>query len=29
VLTGLGIGKAGAAGHVTATLAALGSFKPV
>jgi hypothetical protein len=29
VLTGLGIGKADAAGHVTATLAALGSFKPV
>ena len=29
VLTGLGIGKAGVAGHVTATLAALGSFKPV
>ncbi len=28
VLTGLGIGKADAAGHVTATLAALGSFKP-
>jgi hypothetical protein len=29
VLTGLGIGKADAAGHITATLAALGSFKPV
>jgi hypothetical protein len=28
VLTGLGIGKAGVTGHVTATLAALGSFKP-
>src|SRR5579863_307854 len=28
VLTGLGIGKADAAGHVTATLAALGVFKP-
>ena len=28
VLTGLGIGKAGVAEHVTATLAALGSIKP-
>jgi hypothetical protein len=28
VLTGLGIGKAGAAGHVTAALAAVGSFTP-
>ena len=28
VLTGLGIDKADAAGHVTATLAALGSFEP-